>query len=126
MTDEIIGLLQRIDMFNGLTESQLKKLSEIFSIQVLDEKERLFEKGDQAGHLYLVKEGFVEVAIDAQHPARERTIISLRPGQSVGEMSLVDRGSRSASVYAAGGGATVVSAPHPRVPGKTSPASSPN
>ena len=111
MTDEITGLLQRIDMFNGLTEPQLSKLAGIFSIRTLDEKERLFEKGDEAGHLYLVKEGFVEVAIDVQHPAKERTIISLGPGQSVGEMSLVDRGSRSASVYAAGGGATVMFAP---------------
>ena len=111
MTDEIIGLLQRIDMFNGLTEPQLSKLAGIFSTQLLDEKERLFEKGDEANHLYLVKEGFVEVAIDSQHPAKERTIVSLGPGQSVGEMSLVDRGSRSASVYAAGGGATVMLAP---------------
>ena len=60
---EIIGLLQHIDMFNGLTEPQLSKLAGIFSIRTLDEKERLFEKGDEAGHLYLVKEGFVEVAI---------------------------------------------------------------
>jgi CRP/FNR family cyclic AMP-dependent transcriptional regulator len=111
MTDEIIGLLRRIDMFNGLTESQLQTLSSIFSMRVLDEKERLFDKGDQADRLYLVKEGFVEVALDAQHPGKERTIVSLGPGQSVGEMSLVDRGSRSASVYAAGGGATVVSTP---------------
>jgi CRP/FNR family cyclic AMP-dependent transcriptional regulator len=111
MSDEIIGLLQRIDMFNGLTEPQLRKLSGIFSTQALDEKERLFEKGDQANHLYLVKEGFVEVVVNAQPPAGERTIVNLGPGQSVGEMSLVDRGSRSASVYAAAGGATVVSAP---------------
>jgi len=106
---DLIELLQNVEMFEGLNHKQLKKIAEISEERVLRQDERLFSQGDKAEHLYFIKSGFVEVVVGLPISSEERTIRNLGLGQSVGEMSWVDRGTRSATVQAATDGATIVS-----------------
>jgi CRP-like cAMP-binding protein len=96
-------------MFTGLTEAQLERLSAAFELHEYQQDEILFAQGDQGAHLYLVKQGFVEVVVDQSGKATGRTIVNLGPGQSVGEMALVDHGARSATIRAATNGTVAAS-----------------
>jgi CRP/FNR family cyclic AMP-dependent transcriptional regulator len=100
-TVELIKLLSSVEMFSGLSEEQLAKLAGIFEERELKQGEVLFSQGDEGDRLYLVREGFVEVIVSAGDPSQGRIIVNLGPGQSVGEMALIDRGARSATVRAA-------------------------
>ena len=96
----LIDLLRNVEMFEGLSSKQLKKLSCIFKENVLQAGEVVFSQGNKAENFFLVKSGFIEVIIDSQDTNMNRVIRILGHGQSVGEMSWVDRGVRSATVRA--------------------------
>lgn len=95
---ELINLLRSVEMFAGLDEAQLKELAGIFESHELKEGDVLFSQGDIAGDLFVVSRGFVEVVREQPGEANEKVIVNLGPGQSIGEMSLVDRGTRSATI----------------------------
>ena len=106
---ELLTLLQRIELFTGLDNDQFSKLAAIVEHRQLKPGEVVFQQGTQGDQLYIVKSGFVEVIVDETGHASERTIVHLGPGQSVGEMALVDQGSRSATVRATGDETVIVS-----------------
>jgi CRP-like cAMP-binding protein len=85
-------------MFAGLNDHQIAKLAAVFDERTLHEGEVLFSQGDEGDSLCLIREGFVEVVLEENEG--ERVLVNLGPGQSVGEMSLIDLGKRSASVRA--------------------------
>ena len=58
----------------------------------------VFAEGDEADAAYLVESGMVEVA--KRQGEAEMILTSLGPGEMVGEMALVDREPRSATVRA--------------------------
>ncbi len=97
---ELIALLGNVEMFDGLSRRELKKLAAVFIERGLEAGEVLFWQGDKADRLHLVKSGFVEVVVSSSAGADERVVAILGPGQSVGEMSLLDRGARSGTVRA--------------------------
>ena len=94
-----------------MTDKELKKIADILDERKLQENEILFSQEDKADHLYLIKSGFVEVIIDSPTSSEKRSIRNLGLGQSVGEMSWIDRGVRSATVRAVTKNTTVVSVP---------------
>jgi len=97
---ELIDLLRNVEMFEGLTDKQLKKLAHTFNERVHRAGEVIFSQGDKAENLFLVKSGFIEVITDSPVFNMKRVIRNLGQGQSVGEMSWIDRGVRSATVRA--------------------------
>jgi len=106
---ELIELLRNVEIFEGLTDKQLRKIAGIFEESVLHQDEVLFFQGEKADRLYLIKSGFVELIVDASSSSGERVIRNLGQGQSVGEMTWVDHGKRSATVRSVTEGTTVVS-----------------
>jgi len=106
---ELIELLRNVEMFEGLADKQLKKIADIFDESVLHQDEVLFLQGEKADCLYLIKSGFVELIVDSSSSSGERAIRNLGQGQSVGEMSWVDHGRRSATVRSVTEGTTIVS-----------------
>jgi len=106
---ELSRLLRSVEMFSGLTDEQLEKLAHIFTEREYRRDEVLFEQGAEADRLYLVREGFVEVIVESGESPQGKNILNLGPGQSVGEMSLVDSGYRSATCRAATDGTIVAS-----------------
>lgn len=105
----MIDLLRNVDMFEGLSDRQLKRLADICVERTLRKNDVLFYEGDQAHDLSLVKKGFVELLIKSAKTQEERVAVYIGQGQSVGEMSWLDRGLRSGTVQAAVDDTSVVS-----------------
>lgn len=112
-TEEVVDLLRNVEVFQGLGEKPLRRLAALFEVRVMEPGEILFQQGEKAERIFLVKEGLVAVEVDAlaQTTCDCHTVLGLGRGLSVGEMCLVDRGDRSATVRACGEGAVVASAP---------------
>ena len=65
--------------------------------------ETIFSQGDPSDHCYKIVSGAVEIRLDLPGVMRRRrsaAIASCGPGDLIGEMSLLDRASRSASAVA--------------------------
>jgi CRP-like cAMP-binding protein len=99
---DLEGLLGRVELFEGLSQADLHALAEICRPRTLAAGEWVTRQGAPGNELYIVCEGMVEVLRDTPgDPAPPRAVVNLGRGQIFGEMSLVDRGPRSASVRAA-------------------------
>jgi CRP-like cAMP-binding protein len=95
---EIIDLLHGIELFDGLTEVDLEEVAVICKRRQLKKGEFLAKQGDIGKELFIVSDGLVEVSLhESETP---HVVINLGSGQLIGEMSLVDRGPRSATVKA--------------------------
>jgi CRP/FNR family cyclic AMP-dependent transcriptional regulator len=97
---EILELLRNSEIFQGLSEKQRRKMEPYFQLQTLASGEFLFHQGEKADKLYLVKEGFLEVLIQRGTGSGTHAAAHLGAGESIGEMSWVDRGRRSGTVRA--------------------------
>lgn len=94
-------LLRKIPFFSDLPEAEIASLARSMSVQDLHAGEMLFHEGDQGDALFLVIEGELQVLLGAGTPD-EKVMAQRKPGEYVGEMSLVlPGGKRTASVRAA-------------------------
>ena len=94
----LIDVLRGVEVFDGLEEADLEMIASICHQRELAKGDILAEEGELRDDLYIIAEGVVEVLVsDKQAP---RVIINLGTGQIIGEMALVDRGPRSATVRA--------------------------
>lgn len=99
MRAKYADLLKGIPMFEGLPDQVLSELVGKLSADSLDQGEVLFHKGDPGDALYLVDKGWVKiVTMDSQ--GGELILNQCGPGETIGEMSLLDLEPRSASVIA--------------------------
>src|SRR6478672_8360733 len=90
------------NVFNVLSELPETLLSELFKDAIpynLRESEALFRAGDVGDGCYRIQTGLVKVVVTSQQ-GEERIISLLGPDAIVGELSMIDGGSRSASVIA--------------------------
>jgi len=93
----IIPLLKKVDILNGLSESQLKKVAGLWREQTCNMDEIIFKENDTSSELYLIQDGLVEIALSIPEPGVEERIVTLGKGQIFGEIALVDEGPRTAS-----------------------------
>ena len=84
--------LQRIWLFSGCTQHELRKIDKALTEVTVPAGTLLVEEG-QAGLLF-----FIVVRGRASVRRGQRTVASLGPGDFFGELSLLDRRPRSASV----------------------------
>jgi CRP/FNR family cyclic AMP-dependent transcriptional regulator len=96
-------ILQQVDIFEDLTQSQLKIIDQICVEKSYNQGEVIFEENSPSKEFYIIMDGQVEIQIDpdtigdgtdAYQPS---TIAVLRRGQSFGEVTIVDPAVRSAS-----------------------------
>jgi CRP/FNR family transcriptional regulator len=100
---ELVKLLRSNELFAGLNDAQVEALARIFNERTFSRDELVFSQGDIGDRLYLVREGFV--AVVAETPAgADKALVNLGAGQTVGEIALIDQGTRSATVRAIGDG----------------------
>ncbi len=93
----IIPLLKKVDILNGLSESQLKQVAELCREQTYHAGELIFRENDKSSELYLIQDGHVEITLNVPEPGTEKSIVTLGKGQIFGEMALLDEGPRTAS-----------------------------
>lgn len=96
-----VDLLSNLALFETCTR---KELDEIASIMVEAERPAgavLTREGQDGGLMFIIVEGTADVrAGDPRHPTEGRVVARLQAGDPVGELSLIDGRSRSASVVA--------------------------
>jgi CRP-like cAMP-binding protein len=100
---ELVKLLRSNELFAGLNDTQVKTLAKVFQERTYSQGELVFSQGDVGDRLYLVREGFVAVVAETS-AGEDKALVNLGPGQTVGEIALIDQGTRSATVRAIGDG----------------------
>lgn len=96
------AILKHVELFEGLTADELDMLAGVCVERIYPTDEIITQQGEVGEELFVVYEGFVEVLRAGLAPENTpRTIVHLGEGQIFGEMALVDRGPRSATVKAA-------------------------
>lgn len=112
------GLLRGNALFDNLSDEQLAALAGTISeVRALAAGDYLVREGEEAHDLFLVQDGELEVLKDEQGEdgsGQAHRLAVLTRGMSVGEVSLLDSGARSASVRAVSG-ATVLVLPIARI-----------
>ena len=96
----LIKILQGADLFEGLTDQELAEVATICIEKRFSPGEIITKEGAQGSELFIITEGFVEILLGERPTTSARVVVSLGPGQIIGEMALVDQGPRSASVRA--------------------------
>jgi CRP/FNR family cyclic AMP-dependent transcriptional regulator len=97
---DIQQVLRQVELFEGLSDAELKQVAAICTSKVLHAGDMLIHQGEQGDQLYIVTEGFVEVVLSDARQQEKRVVVNLGPGQIIGEIALLDQGPRSANVRA--------------------------
>jgi CRP-like cAMP-binding protein len=111
--EELTQLLKRSDLFCGLAEEDIRELVAIGRWATYNADEVIIREGDPSDELYIIQKGMVEVVVphgtvpDIPGPPEATPVVRLGEGQMFGEMGLVDRGARSATIRALVDGTTV-------------------
>ena len=90
-------LLRRVPIFSGLTPAQMSQLSGNVTKQRFKRGELIVEQGKKSGALFVILSGRARVTVTDKR-AKEVILAILGPGDCIGEMSLIDCQSHSASV----------------------------
>jgi len=100
-----IDSLRRVEILNGLTDEELARVASICQVVTFQRQENIVQEGDPSDDLYVIHRGSVEIVLSKNRVTAEslaasgpRAIVSLGQGQVFGEMALIDRGPRSATV----------------------------
>ncbi len=96
---EKLEVLRRSPLFEMLSEAELEILAELSRPRRFAERDAIFREGDAGDSLLVLARGEVDVVARAPS-GEERALASLGPPEAFGEMSLVDREVRSATVRA--------------------------
>jgi CRP-like cAMP-binding protein len=94
-----LEVLRRSPLFEMLSEAELQVLAELSRARRFASGEHVFREGDAGDALFVLAQGEVEV-VAALAPRGEQPLAVLGPPEAFGEMSLIDREVRSATVRA--------------------------
>ncbi len=95
---DIIKTLRRIPLFADLSADDIQRLSEVVSNVSFKKGERIFVEHDIGDALFVITSGSVRVLKKGSDGNAE--IARLNSGQPFGEMTVIDREKRSATVEA--------------------------
>ncbi|MEM7614108.1 MAG: Crp/Fnr family transcriptional regulator [Pseudomonadota bacterium] len=94
--DQIRALLARSTMFEGLDDPVLDRLAEAARFSAAGKGDVLFQQGDASDRMYILAEGTATMSILSED-GREIIVAIAKPGQSFGEIALLDNLSRTAT-----------------------------
>jgi CRP-like cAMP-binding protein len=93
-TEQVLQLLGQVELFEGLSKAELRKIHGLSKELSFDAGEDVITREGRGGRFFLVVEGEAVVCID------EDRELDLNVGDYFGEMSLIDGQPRSATVTA--------------------------
>ncbi len=94
-----LALLAQSDLFSGFDDAALDGLAAVVEAVDCDRGDVIFDEGEEASDLYVVRSG--RVAVGRRSPdGRESLVALMEAGDLFGELALFDDGLRSASTRA--------------------------
>ena len=104
MSDKI-EFLKQLDMFNGLSDEEIASVAALCTEASYKAGDIILNIKDPTENLYLIRSGTVQIitnphVLETKPELADSVMVNLGQGQSFGEMGLVDRGARSATVRA--------------------------
>ena len=113
-----VNILKQADILYRMTATQLEMIGNLCQERTFNAGEIIFPEGASSDELFIIIQGEVEIQVKpvliSKHPEKEHpssTIVILRRGQNFGEVALVDRGLRSATVLATQNNTRLLSIP---------------
>ena len=94
-----LEILRRVQIFNGLTETELQFLAERAVPRNYSKGELLFAEGDPCAGLFVIESGRVRIFKSSPN-GREQVLAMEGPGSSIAELPLFDGGNYPASTAA--------------------------
>jgi len=91
---EVAAMLQNVPIFSGMSKKELKTMAHSFVERSYDTGKVIEREGEKGVSFYLIVDGSVDVR------KGEKSIAKLSKGQFFGELSLLDKQPRSASIEA--------------------------
>jgi CRP-like cAMP-binding protein len=93
------SLFSETNLFRGLSTEEVREIVRVSETRTIAGGETLFEQGDEAKALYMIQAGEFEVR--ASSPYSDEVVLAhLGPGAVIGEMALLEGGTRSATLEA--------------------------
>ncbi len=99
MTEDIPSQLKNCFLFQGLSDDALAAVAQKASIHDLSEGQVLMRRGEAGNSLFLVNEGWFKIVTE-DTKGGELIINKTAPGDTIGEMALLDEAPRSATAIA--------------------------
>lgn len=99
-TIERVIFLKGVPFFGGMTIDQLKVVANICEEELFAADTRIFDQGDPGGALYVVVSGRVAIEREGQRKGSVVRLAIIEAHSYFGEMSLFDKGPRSAAAIA--------------------------
>ncbi|CAK0775493.1 membrane hypothetical protein [Gammaproteobacteria bacterium] len=99
VTGELTKFLREIPLFSKLNENEMSVLTSRLRIVRLRPGERAVTQGEEGDSFYCIVSGKLNVIIEDEY-CREHILNELGPGSSFGEIALLERMPRTASVVA--------------------------
>ncbi len=97
-TFERVLFLRQVPLFNNLTPEDLQQIAEVASERVIPSHEHLCREGDIGGEMFVIVDG--EVQVMRKSGDGTRMLRTLKVGDHVGELAILRKQPRSASVVA--------------------------
>ncbi|MHB2017673.1 MAG: Crp/Fnr family transcriptional regulator [Candidatus Xenobia bacterium] len=94
-----MAALRRLPLFSHLSDEHLTRIGELAQPRHLAANAVLWTKGDQLDALVVITSGRMKVLINSED-GREVTLNVIGPDHYLGDMSVMDRGTHSATVMA--------------------------
>jgi CRP-like cAMP-binding protein len=96
MSGTSIDALRRVTLFADLDDEELARVASVFKQRRFADGETVIQKGSGAAAFFVIDSGAARVIVDGD----ERRLLGA--GDHFGEMSLIDAGTRTATVVASG------------------------
>ncbi len=98
-----IDVLRQVEIFQSLSDDELSAIGKLITEKQLVYGDRLFKDGDSATHLWIVKEGVIDLRFDlpGRETSEESTLSSVTANKIIGWSSLVPPYKYKLSAYCA-------------------------
>ncbi len=96
--DEIMGMMEKVEIFSSLSKEELTNLVASVSIKTYAAGEVPVRQGNPGNSFYIIKSGRVDVVVE-KSPRESAVVATLGHGNFFGEMSLLTGAVRTASIH---------------------------